>query len=214
MIMRPSASKNIPFRAAAMWNCLFLFTIWFDFYPRPFWPTGIVIACVCVCVYLCLSIFACPSDNSLRVPARITWFGQIDAKHFDQGPYCFWGWLSLTFQVKLNFISKFCLFASLLRLWNICETCKNGVSWTAPHHTWRRTYSDSFVCTPTGSCHGPWNSLLTYLRETIGVRVFARMKFLQDNLSWLPEINRTFAISSGQFLINHQLKLESQVNCC
>ena len=45
-------------------------------------------------------------------------------------------------------------------------------------------------------------------------RVFARMKFLQDNLSWLPEINRTFAISSGQFLMNHQLKLESQVNCC
>ena len=42
-------------------------------------------------------------------------------------------------------------------------------------------------------------------------RVFARMKFLQDNLSWLPEINRTFAISSGQFLMNHQLKLESQV---
>ena len=24
------------------------------FYPRPFWPTGIVIACVCVCVYLCV----------------------------------------------------------------------------------------------------------------------------------------------------------------
>ena len=45
-------------------------------------------------------------------------------------------------------------------------------------------------------------------------RVFARMKFLQDNLSWLPEINRTFAISSGQFLMSHQLKLESQVNCC
>ena len=46
------------------------------------------------------------------------------------------------------------------------------------------------------------------------IRVFARMKFLQDNLSWLPEINRTFGISSGQFLMNHQLKLESQVNCC
>ena len=47
----------------------------------------------------------------------------------------------------------------------------------------------------------------------IWYRVFARMKFLQDNLSWLPEINRTFAISSGQFLMNHQLKLASQVFC-
>ena len=26
------------------------------FYPRPFWPTGIVIACVCVCVCVCLSV--------------------------------------------------------------------------------------------------------------------------------------------------------------
>ena len=32
----------------------------------PFWPTGIVIACVCVCVCVsvCLSTFACPDDNS------------------------------------------------------------------------------------------------------------------------------------------------------
>ena len=54
------------------------------FYPRPFWPTGIVIACVCVCVCVsvCLSTFACPSDNSSHVPPTITWFGQKDAKHF------------------------------------------------------------------------------------------------------------------------------------
>ena len=131
------------------------------FYPRPFWPTGIVIACVCVCVCvsLCVSTFACPDDNSSHVPARITWFGRKDAKHFALGPYCFGGWLSSTFHVKFNFFLKFCLFASLLRLWNICETCKNGVCWTVPHRTWCRTHSDSFICTPTGSCHGPWNSL-------------------------------------------------------
>ena len=98
------------------------------FYPRPFWPTGIVIACVCVCVCVsvCLSTFACPSDNSSHVPPTITWFGQKDAKHFAYGAYCFGGWLNINFQVKFNFISKSCLFASLLRPWNICETCKNG----------------------------------------------------------------------------------------
>ena len=132
-------------------------------------PLGLRVLSSPVCVYLCVSTFACPSDNSTHIPARVTRFRRKDAKHFAQGPYCFWGWLSLTFHVKFNFISKFCLFASLLRLWNICETWKNGVCWTIPHPTWRRTHSDSFICMPTGSCHGPWNSLVTSLCETIGV---------------------------------------------
>ena len=85
-----------------------------------------VSVCVCVCVSVCLSTFACPSDNSSHVPPTITWFGQKDAKHFAYGAYCFGGWLNINFQVKFNFISKSCLFASLLRPWNICETCKNG----------------------------------------------------------------------------------------
>ena len=38
--------------------------------------------CLCVCVSVCLSTFACPSDNSSHVPPTITWFGQKDAKHF------------------------------------------------------------------------------------------------------------------------------------
>ena len=37
-----------------------------------FWPPGIVVACVCVCVYQSL---ACPHDNSSPVQARITKFG-------------------------------------------------------------------------------------------------------------------------------------------
>ena len=59
-------------------------------------------------------------------------------------------WLSVTFHVKFNFILKFCLFVSLLRLWNICETCNNRVCWTVPHHTWHRTHSNSYICTLTG----------------------------------------------------------------
>ena len=30
-----------------------------------FWPSGIVVACVCVCVYVCVSV--CPSIMSLSV---------------------------------------------------------------------------------------------------------------------------------------------------
>ena len=122
-----------------------------------------------MCVSVCVSTFVCLDDNSSHVPARITWFGRKDAKHFALGPYCFWGWLILAFHVKFSIILKLCLFASLLPLWNICEPCNNGVCWTIPHCTWCRTHSDSFICTPTGSCHRPWNRLVTYLCETIGV---------------------------------------------
>ena len=72
----------------------------------------------------------------------------------------------MTFHVKFDFISKFCLFVSLLRHWNISETCKNGVCWTVPHHTWCRTHSDMHA---DRSCHGPWNSPVTYQCETSGV---------------------------------------------
>ena len=120
--------------------------------PEAFLALRVLSSPVSVCVYLCVSIFACPDDDSSHVSARITWFGWEYAKHFALGPYCFGGWLSLSFHVKFNFILKLCLFASLLRLWNICETCKNGVCWTVPHRTWCRTHSDSFKCTPTGSC--------------------------------------------------------------
>ena len=47
-----------------------------------FWPSGIVVACVCVCVCVRLSVcpsvcqsLACPHDNSSPVQVRITKFG-------------------------------------------------------------------------------------------------------------------------------------------
>ena len=41
-----------------------------------FWPSGIVIACVCVSVCVCVyQSLACPHDNSSAVYARITKFG-------------------------------------------------------------------------------------------------------------------------------------------
>ena len=93
---------------------------WCVFTRGQFWPSGIVVACVCPCVR---QSWACLCDNSSQVWVQITKFGQKNAKYFAQGPYCFGDWLGLTFQVKFNFIEKFCLFASLLHLWNICETC-------------------------------------------------------------------------------------------
>ena len=137
-----------------------------------------------MCLSVCVSTFACPSDNSSHVPARITWFGQKDAKHFALGPYCFWSWLSLTFQVKLSFISKFCL-----RFWNICETYKNGLCWTVPYPTWIRTHADYHICTPTESCQWPWSSLLLYLRETIAV--LPALDSAMD--SWFYKLLKAFA---------------------
>ena len=49
----------------------------------------------------------------------------------------FWGVIEL---VKSNLFSKSYLFASLLRLWNICETCKKRMKTeSVPHPTWLRT---------------------------------------------------------------------------
>ena len=47
------------------------FAFW-NFTRGQFWPPGIVVACVCVCVYQSL---ACPHDNSSPVQVRITKFG-------------------------------------------------------------------------------------------------------------------------------------------
>ena len=52
----------------------------FIFTRGQFWPSGIVIACVCVCVHVCVcqsvhQSLACPRDNSGPVQARINKFG-------------------------------------------------------------------------------------------------------------------------------------------
>ena len=74
---------------------------------------------VCVCVSVCVPTFACPDDNSSRVPARITWFGRKDAKHF--APYCFgadWAWPSmsnLTSFYNSVYLHRFCVFEIFVR---------------------------------------------------------------------------------------------------
>ena len=139
LVVRRFTTKwiDVLFRAC----CVLLLSFMLDyiFTRGQFW--GIVVACVCPCVR---QSWACLRDNSSRVRAWITKFGQKNAKYFVLGPYCFWDWLGLTFQVRFYFIRKFCLFASLLHLWNICETCLSNCSTShiAPH-----TLSDYYMPT-------------------------------------------------------------------
>ena len=96
--------------------------------------------------------WACPCDNSSPLQARITKFQPESQNTLVKIPVVLgvdWAWL-----VKFNYFQKFCLFASLLRLWNICETCKN---------VWKRSLFHILngcaqICSPTALCHGPWNS--------------------------------------------------------
>ena len=101
--------------------------------------------------------WACPSNNSSPVQARTTKFGPEVQNTSVKIPVVLgvdWAW-----HVKLNLFSKSCLFASLLRLWNICETCKKG---------WKRSLFHNLngcaqICSPTRSCHGLWNSRVVSL---------------------------------------------------
>ena len=80
-----------------------------------FWPSGIVVACVCVCVCVsvcvCQSVcqsLACPRNNSGPVQAMITKFGPTMQKTLFEVPififlwWWWWGQLTLTFKVKFN----------------------------------------------------------------------------------------------------------------
>ena len=185
-----------------------------------FWPSGIVVACVCVSVSLCQSL-ACPRDNSRPVQARITKFGTQVYKTLVKIPIVLGGDWSLpsrsnlpskskftpfwacpsdnlspiqarttkfgpevqntlvknpivlgvdwAWHVKLNSFSKSCWFASLLRLWNICETCKKGRKRSLFHilNGWAQ------ICSPTRSCHGLWNSRVVSLVRLLLARRLA-----------------------------------------
>ena len=65
-----------------------------------------------------------------------------------------WAW-----HVKFNLFIKSCLFSSLLRLWNICETCKKRMKRSLFHILNGYTHK----CLHTETCHGPWNSRVVSL---------------------------------------------------
>ena len=71
-----------------------------------FWPSGIVVACVClsVCVSVCVCVrqpWACPRHKSPRVQARTTKFGQKVQNNLVKVPIVLG-----TFKVKFNLKSQ------------------------------------------------------------------------------------------------------------
>ena len=91
---------------------LYWFTDSFIFYPRPVWPSGIVVACICVsvCVSMCVCLSVCPSvcvcvnhelvcmiTNDPCIQVTIIKFGPKVQKKLGSGSYCLggsWYWSS------------------------------------------------------------------------------------------------------------------------
>ena len=99
---------------------LFVFVF---FFTRGSFGRRVLSSPVSVCVSVCVSTFACPSDNSSHVPARITWFGWKDAKYFFF-PIVLaadWAWPSMSnltsFQNSV-YLHRFCVFEIFVRLAN------------------------------------------------------------------------------------------------
>ena len=83
--------------------------LWVIFTRGQFWPSGIVVACVCPCVHP--SVRVC--GNHLLVHAITHRPFKLGSPNFDHRckiPWLrsqlFWGWLTLTFKVKFNFKVK------------------------------------------------------------------------------------------------------------
>ena len=102
--------------------------------------------------------WASPCDKLSPVHARTTKFGpDVYYNTLVKIPIV-WG-VDWAWHVKFNLFSKLCLFASLLRLWIICETCINIWKWSLFHIL----NGCAQICSPTASCHGPWNSRVVSL---------------------------------------------------
>ena len=118
--------------------------------------------------------WACLHDNSSPVQARATKFGQELLNTLIKIPVVLgvdWAW-----HVKFNLFSKSCLFASLLRLWNICETCKKRMKRSLFHIL----NGYAHICSPTETCHGPWNSRVVSLVWPLLASQFSTRRLAMD----------------------------------
>ena len=122
-----------------------------SFYPRPVLAFGYC-RCLRLSVRPSVRHKVCPRDNSSPVQARATKFGSEVLNTLVKIPVVLgvdWAW-----HVKFNSFSKSCLFASLLLLWIICETCKKRMK----RSLFPIVNSYAHICSPTETCHGLWNS--------------------------------------------------------
>ena len=150
---------------------LFLFLNPF-FTQGQFWPSGIVIACVSLCV-------------NHGLVCRITHHEfKLESSNLDKKmqnillkvPIVFgadWAWPSrwnLTLFKNYVYLHRFCIFEIIVR--HVCRT--------VPHPTWLCTCSLIPACKPTGLRHRLWNSLAVYLGETIGVQPASTLRLALD----------------------------------
>ena len=77
-----------------------------------------------------------------------------------------WPWSSVSFLISNLFVLP--NFASLIHFVSVGIYLVRPSPANAPHSTWS-AYIWTLICTWTGWRHGPWNSLVTNLLQTIGV---------------------------------------------
>ena len=100
---------------------------------------------------------ACPRNYSSPVQARATKFGPEVLNTLVKIPVVLgvdWAW-----HVKFNLFSKSCLFASLCVFEIFVIPAKKRMKRSLFHIL----NSYAHICSPTGTCHGPWNSRVVSL---------------------------------------------------
>ena len=112
-----------------------------------------------------------------------------------------WAW-----HFKFNFLSKSCLFASLLRLWNICETYIN---------LWKRSLFHILngcaqICSPIASCHGPWNSrVISLVWPSLASQSSTRRLAMDFQCFCRLSLKYTSYLTCRNFVCQHSVMVET-----
>ena len=116
-----------------------------------------------------MSLWVCLRHRSPLIKVRISKFGPKMHLSTVEVSMVFgidWAWSSVSFLISdLLFSTKLCVSYSIA---SFCIYLVRLSPVSVPHPTWLCTYAD-YYARGQGS-HGPWNSLLLYLGETIGVQ--------------------------------------------
>ena len=178
--------------------CLFIFT------RGQFWPSGIVVACVCPCVR---QSPACLRNNSSQVRFRITKFGPKMLNILFKVPIVLgtdgaWpSWSNLALFKNSVYLHRFCIFEIFVR----------RVCWTVPHPTWLCTRIVIPTCTATGSCHGPWSSLLYILVRPLEFQSASTRRLALDFTSCCRFSTYCTHLTCRNFIWQHSAIVETTV---
>ena len=154
-------SPNLDYRFLRWLTLTFVFRFNFKIKIYPFWASEIVRA---ISHHQMKSRFTNLDIKCILSPLKFYWF---------------WDLLSLIFSFIFNFKPVFyqtlCLLFIRIVLYILSEAIASecSTSHMASHIHW-------FPCTQTGFRHGPWNSLLLYLSETIRVQQASTRRLALD----------------------------------